>query len=62
MKNIGVWLKGLLAAVAGGAIAGTAQTLANGNAHPAQLKTAAITGAALTLGAYLTKSPVEAKK
>jgi hypothetical protein len=29
--------------------------------HPSQLKTAAITGAALTLSAYLTKSPMEGK-
>jgi len=62
MSNVGIWLKGLLAALAGGAIASAAQTLATGNAKPAQLKTAAITGAALTLGAYLTKSPVEVKK
>jgi hypothetical protein len=59
MSNIGVWLKGLLAALAGGAIASAAQTLATGPVHPAQLKTAAITGAALTLTAYLTKSPAE---
>lgn len=58
MNNIAVWLKGLLAALAGGAIASAAQALATGNARPAQLKTAAVTGAALTLGAYLTKSPV----
>ena len=59
MNNIAVWLKGLLAALAGGAIASAAQTLATGNARPAQLKTAAVTGAALTLSAYLTKSPTE---
>ena len=59
MKNIGVWLKGLLAALAGGAIASAAQTLSTGSAAPSQLKTAAITGAALTLGAYLTKSPTD---
>ena len=56
-----VWLKGLLAALAGGAISSAAQAVANGNAKPNQLKTAAITGAALTLGAYLTKSPAEGK-
>ena len=61
MSNLGTWLKGLLAAVAGGAIASAAQTLTTGNARPAQLKTAAITGAALTLAAYLTPSPVAAK-
>jgi hypothetical protein len=61
MKNIGVWLKGLLAALAGGAIASAAQTLSTGIAGPSQLKTAAITGAALTLSAYLTKSPTEPK-
>ena len=59
--NIGAWLKGLLAAIAGGAVASATQTLATGNARPAQLKTAAITGAALTLAAYLTRSPVAGK-
>src|SRR5689334_11811493 len=49
MKSAGVWLKGLLAALAGGAIASAAQTLATGPVQPAQLKTAAITGAALTV-------------
>ncbi len=61
MSQVGVWLKGLLAALAGGAIASAAQTVANGNAQPAQLKAAAITGAGLTLGAYLTKSPLGGK-
>ena len=61
MNSIGLWLKGLCATLAGGAIASAAQALAAGNIHPAQLKTAALTGAALTLGAYLTKSPVEGK-
>jgi len=61
MNNVAIWLKGLCATLAGGAIASAAQTLAAGNMHPAQLKTAAITGAALTLSAYLTKSPVEGK-
>ena len=56
--SAGLWLKGLLAAVAGGAIASAAQSAATGSANRKQLRTAAITGAALTLGAYLTKSPV----
>jgi hypothetical protein len=59
MKSAGVWLKGLLAALAGGAIASAAQTLATGPVQPAQLKTAAITGAALTVSAYLTKAPTQ---
>jgi hypothetical protein len=61
MKNIGLWLKGLAAAVIGGAIASAAQAAAAGSIHPANLKTAAITGAVLTLGAYLTQSPVTSK-
>jgi hypothetical protein len=56
-----LWLKGLLAALVGGAISSAAQAAANGSFKPGQLKTAAITGAALTLGAYLTKSPVDGK-
>jgi hypothetical protein len=54
------WLKGLLAALAGGAVSSAAQAVATG-AKPGQLKTAAIAGAALTLGAYLTKSPLDGK-
>jgi len=54
------WLKGLLAALAGGAVSSAAQAIATG-AKPKQLKTAAIAGAALTLGAYLTKSPIDGK-
>jgi hypothetical protein len=61
MKNIGLWLKGLAAAVIGGAIASAVQAAASGSIAPANLKTAAITGAALTLGAYLTKSPVASR-
>jgi hypothetical protein len=56
------WLKGLLAALAGGAVSSAAQAVASGNAKPTQLRTAALTGAALTLGAYLTKSPITGKK
>lgn len=58
MKNIALWLKGFAAAVLGGAAASTAQAAASGNVTPANLKTAAISGAVLTLSAYLTKSPV----
>jgi hypothetical protein len=61
MKNFGLWLKGLVAAVLGGAIASVAQVAATGSAQPANLKTAAVTGAALTLSAYLTQSPVGSK-
>jgi hypothetical protein len=61
MKRIGLWLKGLAAAVLGGAIASAAQVAASGGVEPASLKAAAIAGAALTLGAYLTKSPVASK-
>jgi hypothetical protein len=61
MKSIGLWLKGLAAAVIGGAVASAAQAAAAGSTQPANLKTAAITGAVLTLGAYLTQSPVGLK-
>ena len=61
MSGIGVWLKGLAAAVLGGALASAAQVVAGGNYQPSQLKGAAISGAVLTLGAYLTKSPLENK-
>ena len=61
MKNLGVWLKGLAAALIGGAFSSAAQAAATGAVTPANLKTAAITGAALTLTAYLTQSPVTGK-
>ena len=61
MKNIGLWLKGLAAAAIGGAVASVAQAAAAGSMKPANLETAAITGALLTLGAYLTQSPVDGK-
>lgn len=52
------WLKGFAAALIGGVIASTAQAVSGGSVKPAQLKGAAIAGALLTAGAYLTKSPV----
>ena len=61
MKNFALWFKGLAAALLGGAAASAAQAAASGNATPANLKTAAIAGAALTLSAYLTQSPVGGK-
>ena len=61
MKNLAVWLKGLAAAILGGAFASAAQVAAAGSVTPANLKTAAITGAALTLTAYLAQSPVTGK-
>ena len=61
MKSFGLWLKGLAAAVIGGAVASAAQAAAAGGIQPANLKTAAITGAVLTLSAYLTQSPVGGK-
>jgi hypothetical protein len=54
------WLKGFAAAMIGGVVASTAQAVSGGNVKPAQLKGAAIAGALLTVGAYLTKSPVGA--
>jgi hypothetical protein len=62
MKNFGLWMKGLAAAMVGGAVASAAQAAASGSFKPSNLKTAAITGAALTLGAYLTQSPVSTKE
>jgi hypothetical protein len=61
MKSIGLWLKGLAAAVIGGAVASAAQAAAGGSNQPANLKTAALTGAVLTLAAYLTHSPLGSK-
>ncbi len=61
MKNIGTWLKGLAAALIGGAVASAAQAAAAGNIQPSNLKTAAIAGAVLTLGAYMTQSPLGGK-
>jgi len=52
------WLKGFGAALIGGVIASTAQAVSGGNVNPNQLKGAAIAGALLTAGAYLTKSPI----
>jgi hypothetical protein len=53
-----VWLKGLAAALIGGVVAGTAQAVAGGNVKASDLKGAALAGALLTAGAYLTKSPI----
>lgn len=55
-----LWLKGLAAALIGGIVSSAAQTVAAGSIQPAQLKGAVIAGALLTVGAYLTKSPVSA--
>jgi hypothetical protein len=59
MGNFVVWLKGLAAAVAGGAIAAAAQAVSTGDTTGPQIKTAAIAGAGLTVAAYLTDSPVK---
>jgi hypothetical protein len=56
--KIGVWLKGLAAAVIGGAITSAAQAVAGGNLQSGQIKGAVIAGALLTVGAYLTRSPI----
>jgi hypothetical protein len=61
MKSFALWIKGLAAAILGGAVASAAQAVASGSVTPANLKTAAIAGAALTLGAYLTHSPLGGK-
>ena len=61
MKNIGLWLKGLAAAVIGGAVASAAQAAAAGSIQLKNLGAAALAGAILTLSAYLTQSPLASK-
>ena len=61
MKNFALWLKGLAACVIGGALSSAAQAVASGKLTPSTLKTAAVSGAVLTLSAYLTQSPVGSK-
>ena len=51
------WLKGLAAVAVGGATAGAANALGNGQLNHSTLVTAAI-GALTTVIAYLLKSPV----
>ena len=63
MTNFTTWLKGLAAALAGGAVASAAHALsATGPITGKSLGTAAATGAALTLAAYLTQSPTTPAK
>jgi hypothetical protein len=57
-----LWLKGLGAAVLGGTLASVAQTASTGTLNSSSLKISAITGAALTLGAYFAQSPVTPPK
>ncbi len=54
------WLKGLFAALIGGATVGATQALGAGKVTGAATGTSAAVGAALALGAYLTQSPVAA--
>jgi len=61
LTSLTVWLKGLMAAVLGGAIAGAAQSVSGGSVSGPAVKTAAIAGAGLTLVAYLAQSPVSSK-
>jgi len=56
--KIGLWLRGFAAALIGGAVTSAAQSLAGGSVQLKQIKGAVIAGALLTVGAYLTKSPV----
>jgi hypothetical protein len=51
------WMKAAMAAVLGGAIAGAAASAQAGQIEEKQLTTAAITGAASVVIAYLMKSP-----
>ena len=55
---MGTWMKGFAAALIGGAVSGAAQVVASGSLQLGQLKGAVIAGALLTVGAYLTKSPM----
>ena len=61
MKNIGLWFKGLAAAAIGGAVASAAQAAAAGSIQLKNLGASALAGAILTLGAYLTQSPLGSK-
>jgi len=62
MNHTLVWLKGLAAALLGGTIASVTQAASSGSFNLSKLKVSAITGAALTLSAYLTQSPVNPPK
>ena len=62
MSKFVVWLKGFAAAVLGGTIASMAQAASTGPLDLSKLKVSALTGAALTLSAYLTQSPVTPPK
>jgi hypothetical protein len=61
MTNTQIWLRGMLAAAVGGA-GGALTKLAEGStftrAGMVMLGTHMVTGAALTLGAYLVQSPL----
>jgi hypothetical protein len=56
--NFSVWLKGLGAAVIGGAVTGVAGTQIGPGLTAAQVKWAAIAGAVATALAYFKQSPV----
>jgi hypothetical protein len=58
--KIGLWLRGLAAAVIGGVVSSAAQAVVAGSVQSGQIKGAAIAGALLTAGAYLSKSPLSA--
>ena len=60
--KIGVWLRGLAAALICGVVSSAAQAVAAGSVEPGKIKGAVIAGALLTAGAYLAKSPVSASE
>jgi hypothetical protein len=62
MKDIGSWLKSLIAALIGGAVASAAHVLATTPVTGKSIAAAAASGAATTLGAYLTQSPTAPPK
>jgi hypothetical protein len=52
-----VWLKGLAAAVIGGAVGGASQAIEEGSLDPVRIRNGAIAGAALLVTGYFLKSP-----
>ncbi len=62
MSKFLVWFKGFAAAVLGGTLSSVAQAAATGSLDASKLKVSALTGAVLTLSAYLTQSPVTPPK
>jgi hypothetical protein len=56
------WIKGLGAAILGGAIASVVQAAQGGGVTAAQIKAAALAGAAIAVAAYFKQPPASAGK